>query len=241
MSKILINGGTRGLGAGICHAFLEKGNDIIFTGKNKNNVEKASESFSKTFNNRTIIGFQCNSANEAEIKDVIQNCKTKLGGIDVLINNAAVRKYGNISELSNNDWIEAINTNVNGYYYFVKNSLPLLENSNNPMIFNIGSTSATHAFAGGISYCSTKALNHAFSASLDLELRNKGIRICNVELGNINNKGTNETWMLDPKNVGLIIELLTHIDISSTVSSICVKPTFYPDNPEKGIRSLRFI
>ena len=245
MNNVLVTGGSRGIGFGICQALLESGYNVVFTCRTKENLAYAQEKLSVIVKNNIIKGVICDSGIYSNVQSAIQLTIEELGGLDILVNNAGVRKYGSICDISVEDWVDAINTNINGYFYFCKLLLPYLESSKNPWIFNIGSTAAYNPFAGGVSYNTTKAAIHAFSSSIELDVRNKGIRVCAISPGNVFNKEhpcpQEDMWMMKPIDIGYCILNLLKCNFNATPSFIEIKPTNSPEHPDKGIRSLRYI
>ena len=245
MSNVLVTGGSRGVGLGICEAFLEKGHNVVFTCRSTDNLTRALERLSVVSNKNIVRGIICDSGVYLDVQNAVRDTLNILDNIDILVNNAGVRKYGSIYDVSIEDWIDAVNTNINGYFYFCKLFIPYLEKSENAWIFNIGSTAAHAPFAGGVSYNTTKAAVHAFSSSIELDVRKKGIRVCTVSPGNVFNKDypcpQEDTWMMNPIDIGHCIISLLNYDRNITPSIIEVKPTNSPEHPEKGIRALRYL
>lgn len=245
MAGVLINGGSRGIGRGICQAFLNQGHRIVFTCRSQDSLEKTIKLFSKSFPCSEYHGIICDSKDFTQVQATVDKAAEILGGIDILVNNAAVRKYGSIYDISIDDWDEAVAINVNGYFYFCKCSLQYLLKSKDAWIFNVGSTAANHPFAGGVSYNTTKAAVHGFSDSMQLDIRNDGIRVCNVIPNNVFNRdmecGCEDQWMMKPLDIGNCIVSQLGMDKRCTPSNIEIKPTDSPKHPDCGIRSLRYI
>jgi 3-oxoacyl-[acyl-carrier protein] reductase len=241
---ILITGASRGLGRGIVRCLLEYGFKIFAVARSLERLEELKLSITGELQSRLEI-FDCDVRDHSKIKEAVQACIDRYHRLDILINNAALRVYGGIEEIEVQDWLDAVNTNINGYFFFAKECLPWLKNSPNSWIFNIGSTAGRVPFQGGISYNTTKGAVHAFSESLILDIRRMNVRVCNIIPSNIWNKDftapVEEKWMLDPNDIGEVILKLFDLDKKILISSIEVRPTVIPDTPEKGIRMLRYI
>lgn len=245
MITVLVTGGSRGIGRGICQAFLEEGYNVAFTCRNQDNLNFALKKLEPYSHNSKLIGLLCNSGNFKEVNMTVKKVVEEFDGIDILINNAGVRKYGSIFSLSVEDWIESVNTNINGYFYFCKEVLPYLLQSGNPWIFNIGSTAGRVPFAEGIAYNTTKFAINGFSDSIQLDVRNHGVRVCNISPGNVFNKEfecpEEEEWQMKPEDIGHTIASLININNRAMPSVLEIRPTVIPEHPEKGIKSLRYI
>jgi 3-oxoacyl-[acyl-carrier protein] reductase len=245
MGTVLVTGGSRGIGRGICQAFLEKGYNVAFTCRSLENLNIGLGKLNQYAVNSKVDGILCDSGIYSDVKKTIEKVIEEFNGIDILVNNAGVRKYGSVFDLSVEEWMESVNTNINGYFFFCKEVLPHLLKSSNPWIFNIGSTAGRVPFAGGIAYNTTKSAVYGFSDSLQLDVRNKGIRVCNICPGNVFNKEfecpNEEDWQMKPENIGHTITSLINISNRAMPSLLEIRPTIIPEHPEKGIRSLRYI
>lgn len=245
MGTVLVTGGSRGIGRGICQAFLEEGYNVAFTCRSPESLNIGLEKLKPYSVNSKAIGILCDSGSYYDVKSAIKRVIEEFNGIDILVNNAGVRKYGSIFDLSVEDWTESVNTNINGYFLFCKETLPYLLKSSKPWIFNIGSTAGRVPFGGGIAYNTTKSAVYGLSDSLQLDVRNKGIRVCNICPGNVFNKEfecpKEEDWQMKPEDIGHTITSLVNIDSRAMPSLLEVRPTLIPESPEKGIRTLRYI
>lgn len=245
MANVLINGGSRGVGRGICEAFINNGDNVFFTCKNEKSLQNSLEILQQGAKESQVFGTICDSRDYLQVKNTIDMVYREMKGIDILVNNAGIRTYGTIEEIEVEDWINAVETNINGYFYFTKYSMPYLLKSKRAWIFNIGSTAGINAFSGGISYNTTKAAIHGFSASLELDVRSKGIRVCNVIPGNVYIKEDecrlDDEWMLKPIDIGNSIIAQTKLDKNCLISSLVIKPTKSPQHPSKGIQALRYV
>lgn len=245
MANVLITGGARGIGRGISEAFVKNGDNIVYTCQNEESLEKSFEILKRLGGAGSVHGILCDSKDYCQVKKTVDEAAKLLQGIDILVNNAAVRKYGTLYEISVNEWEEAIATNVNGYFYFCKCSINYLLESTNAWVINIGSTAGNNSFSGGISYNTTKSAIHGFSGSLQLDMRMSGIRVCNVIPGNVFNKDSvcpkDDEWMMKPIDIGNSIVSQLSINSRCMPTILELKPTYAPVHPEKGIRALRYV
>ncbi len=191
------------------------------------------------------MGVVCDSGDHIQVRETVKRVATTYGQLDILVNNAGVRKYGSIFDLSIEDWLDSVGTNINGYFFFCKETLPYLLQSSNPWIFNIGSTAGRIPFGGGVAYNTTKAAINGFSDSVQMDVRNKGIRVCQIAPGNVYIRETEcppeEEWQMKPQDIGDLIALLIRLDKRAMPSLLEIRPTCIPEHPEEGIRALRFV
>ncbi|MGE5328642.1 MAG: SDR family NAD(P)-dependent oxidoreductase [Deltaproteobacteria bacterium] len=245
MQTVLVTGGSRGIGRGICQAFLEEGYNVAYTCTNNDSIHLAEEKLKEYRKNDNLFGVVCNSGIYEEVKATIKKVINRFGSLDILINNAGLRKYGSIQDITIEDWNNSVNTNINGYFYFCKEAINYLKKSDNAWIINIGSTAGRVPFAGGIAYNTTKSATNGFSDSLQLDLRNEGVRVCNICPGNVFNKDfecpEDEAWQMRPIDIGKFIISFINLNERVMPSVLEIRPTKIPEHPAKGIKSLRYI
>jgi len=116
---ILITGGSRGIGRGICHAFAQTGSRIFF------NYSSASEAATET---ETLVaeaggqatGIQVNVASEKEVTEFVRQVLDETGRIDVLVNNAGITRDGLIVRMKEADWDDVLNINLKGTFNCIR-------------------------------------------------------------------------------------------------------------------------
>src|SRR6185503_6829828 len=109
----------------------------------------------------------------------------RLGGLDVLVNNAAVGLMRPVAEFSIADWQQTIDTNLSGVFYSCHAAIPHLKRRGNGWIINISSLAGKNPFAGGAAYCASKAALNAFSEALMQEVRYDNSRVSYLMPGSV--------------------------------------------------------
>lgn len=117
---------------------------------------------------------------QAAVEEVIE----EFGGLDILVNNAAAQAVKpDLTEITDEQWEETFATNIHGYFYLTRETLPYLEDGD-----TIINTTSINAFRGNdtlIDYSATKGAISAFTRSLSQQLASKGIRVNQVAPGPI--------------------------------------------------------
>ena len=108
-----------------------------------------------------------------------------LGGIDTLVNDAAAFVFGTIEQVTEKDWERALNVNVLGSVYTVRESLPYLRLSENSSIVNIASVSSFIAQPAFLPYNTSKGALLQLTRCLAMDLAPEGIRVNCVCPGSI--------------------------------------------------------
>lgn len=121
---------------------------------------------------------RCDVAEEAEVTRLFDDVKAKLGGLDVLINNAGIAgPTGGIDEMSPEEWRQTVDVNLNGQFYCARLAVPLLKQSSNASIIGISSVAGRLGYAYRTPYAATKWAIIGLTKSLAIELGPDGIRV----------------------------------------------------------------
>jgi len=169
--KIILTGGSRGIGLAILDKLYSLKSKILIIGTNKNNLEKVKEKYPDIF----IEIFDLR--NHDKINQLFQNCINKLGGLDVLINNAGVTKDNLAIRMNKLEWSEVIDINLTSSFLMCQEAIKIMLKNKSGSIVNISSIVAHIGNAGQVNYASSKAAIIAMSKSLAREYAKKNIRI----------------------------------------------------------------
>ena len=169
--KIILTGGSRGIGLSILDKLYSFKSKILIVGTNKNNLEKTKEKYPNIF----IETFDLK--NHDNINQLFQNSLNKLGGLDVLINNAGITKDNLAIRMNKLEWSEVININLTSSFLMCQEAIKVMLKNKSGSIINISSIVAHTGNAGQVNYASSKAAIIAMSKSLAREYAKKNIRI----------------------------------------------------------------
>jgi len=145
--------------------------------------------------------------NYGEVKGAIERVVEKEGGLDILVVNAGIARVGYVEEFDISDWLEVLNTNLNGAFYTVKAALPHIREGGH--IIFVGSIASKRAFPGWAAYCASKWGLLGFAKSLGEELKGK-IRVSTVLPGAVDTPlwegiGGDRNRMLKAEDVAKVI------------------------------------
>jgi NAD(P)-dependent dehydrogenase (short-subunit alcohol dehydrogenase family) len=155
----------------------------------------------------------------------------RFGGLDILVNNAGVGSFGNVMDMTPDQWAEVIETNLTGAFNASHAALPRLRERGGGFIINISSLASTSAFAGGAAYCASKSGLNAFSEALMQEVRYENIRVSCVLPGSVatgfsSGAGTRGAdWKLDPEDVAEVVVNLLRQHPRSLASRVEIRPS----------------
>ena len=180
MRVALITGGTRGIGAAISIKLKETGYKVaaIYAGN-----DEAATKFS--MDNKIDI-FKWSIGNYEECVAGIKNVEETLGPVDILVNNAGITRDGMFHKISQDEWCDVINVNLNGLFNMTHPVWDGMRTREFGRIVNISSINGQKGQLGQANYSAAKAGELGFTKSLALEGARKGITVNAICPGYIN-------------------------------------------------------
>ena len=183
MQKILVTGATGSLGEAIVKEFAQKGY-FVYIHYNSNKI-KAEEILKDIGNNGELLTFDIKD--KQSIKDTLKDIE-----VDVLVNNSGITRDNLFFWMSDEDWEDVIETNLNGMFRVTKAIVPKMIKKKNCSIVNISSVSGIAGNAGQTNYSASKGGIISFTKSLALELGRYKIRVNCVAPGLIESEMTKD-------------------------------------------------
>ncbi|MGY3320895.1 oxidoreductase [Arthrobacter sp. TE12232] len=178
MSTWLITGCSTGLGRALAQAVLAHGHNAVVTARNVATLEDIAAEFPDT-----ALALPLDVTDKAQISSVVEQARTRFGGIDVLVNNAGYGYRAAVEEADDADIRQLFDTNVFGAVDMIKAALPDMRARRAGNILNITSIGARISPAGSGYYSATKAALEGLSGSLHKELQPLGIKVTVIEPG----------------------------------------------------------
>jgi NAD(P)-dependent dehydrogenase (short-subunit alcohol dehydrogenase family) len=179
--RALVTGASRGIGAAIALALAEKGADVAIT--YERSADRAAEVV-RAIEGKGRRGFaiQADSADPAAVKRSVDEAVRALGGLDILVNNAAIALYDTIADVSVAHIDALLNVNVRSPILASQAAIPNLKAGGR--IITIGSVGAERIVGDtGTVYFMTKSALHSFTRGLARELGSRDITVNLVQPG----------------------------------------------------------
>ncbi|PYZ92947.1 3-oxoacyl-[acyl-carrier-protein] reductase [Salipaludibacillus keqinensis] len=172
----LITGGSRGIGASIAKEVAKRGAEVVIN--YNSNKEAADEVINEIEQfGGTAVSFQADVSNYEQSRSLVEQTIDQFGKIDILINNAGITRDRTFKKLSENEWKEVIDTNLNSVYHTTSAVInPMLEQKFGRII-NISSFIGQKGGFGQTNYSAAKAGMIGFTKSLALETARRGITV----------------------------------------------------------------
>jgi 3-oxoacyl-[acyl-carrier protein] reductase len=170
--KILLTGATGGIGKAIAEAMLQAGAKLAISGTS---LEKLTALNVELGGSCTIL--PCKLDNASAVEALIPDMVEKLGGIDVLINNAGITRDGLMMRMKDEDWEAVINLNLTANFRLSRSAIKPMIKQRSGRIINITSVVGVMGNAGQANYCASKAGLIGMSKALAAEVAARGITV----------------------------------------------------------------
>jgi 3-oxoacyl-[acyl-carrier protein] reductase len=168
--KVLITGGSSGIGKATAIDLVNKGAIVSITGRDKAKLENIASEI-----NAIPIHLDVSKYNSIAVKTL--DAFHSMGGIDVLINNAGIGEFAKLEDIKVNHFESIFATNVFGLTMLTQEVVKFFKTQQYGMIINIGSSAATSGFPSGSVYCASKFALRGLTECWRHELRRDNIRV----------------------------------------------------------------
>ena len=185
--KVLVTGASGGIGKAIAIELSSNGADLCLTGRNKSELE----SLQKLLGGNCEIIISDLSKSEG-IDELANSAQEKMGQIDILINNAGITRDNLFMRMSDEDWNEVINVNLNSIFKLTKHLIKGMIKRRYGRIINITSVIGVAGGAGQSNYSASKAGIIAMSKSLAQEVGSRSVTVNSIAPGFIETNMTAE-------------------------------------------------
>ena len=177
----LVTGAGRGIGRAIAESLANEGVKVICVSRSESSCGEAAKSICDA--GGTAIARAVDVANAEEVAQASEAFLEEFGNVDILVNNAGITKDNLLFRMSEQDWEEVINTNLNSVFYWVKGLARPMTRKRWGRIINITSVSGIMGNAGQTNYSAAKAGMIGFTKSLARELASRSITVNAVAPG----------------------------------------------------------
>lgn len=175
--RILISGGSRGIGRACVENFIKNGDSVAFIYKSNHDAAHSLSDASGAF----AICADLSSPDEAS--RAVSEAIAYLGGIDVLINNAGISQIKLFTDITNSDWEKMINTNLSSAFYLSRAVLPFMISQKSGRIINIGSMWGKVGASCEVHYSASKSALRGMTMALAKEVGPSNITVNAIEPG----------------------------------------------------------
>ena len=228
--KVFITGASSGIGAAMAELFVQAGAQVALTGRRKDRLDEAATKLAQ-LGPGSAYAYELDIIDSVATQRVLEQFTEKVGGLDVLINNAGIGFWGPAMQANLTDWNAMLDVNLRGLMAITRLALPyLVQSASGPRgvadIVSISSIAGRKVpGAVGSVYAATKHALGAFSEGLRQELAPQHVRVGLVEPGIVSTEMTTggAPYAPDaraPKGLGV----LQALDVARAVQYIVGQP-----------------
>jgi Short-chain alcohol dehydrogenase of unknown specificity len=188
---IIVTGGTTGIGRSTAQRLVAGGANVLIYGRHEQELQDALKDITSSANGSggKVHGLTADQSKPEDVKRVFEEADGKLGGVDILVNNAALGG-GSITDTDRSEWEYQLRTNLFGYMDCCQQAIERMKAKGSGHIVNVGSMSAKVREGGSDIYVAAKSGIEGFSEALRKQVNEQGIKVTLIEPGLV---GTNMT------------------------------------------------
>lgn len=183
MQRVIVTGGATNIGRAITEAFLAEGARVVVGQLDATVVAPLIERYGDR-----VLGLEFDAGDAAQCRRFVDQAAEVLGGVDVLVNNAAITGAAALATLDNllpEDFARMVAVNLGGPIFCSQAAAPHLRRAGGGVIVHISSVNAFKPQPGALVYAATKAALTSLTQSMGRELAADGIRVVAVAPGDI--------------------------------------------------------
>jgi acetoacetyl-CoA reductase/3-oxoacyl-[acyl-carrier protein] reductase len=178
----LVTGGSRGIGRAIALELAREGAKVAINfSSSESKAREVAEEITKL--GGTCILAQANLANPKEARAMVEKVANEFTHLDVLVNNAGITRDAMLPKMTDEQWVEVIQTNLGGCFFCTSAAIPIMTRQSFGRIINISSMNGQVPAVGQANYSASKGGIIAFTRTAAMELVHSGITVNTVAPG----------------------------------------------------------
>lgn len=173
--KVLITGGSKGIGKDIALEFAKLGADTVITGRNEEDLVSTTNELKQIHSGSFYL--KADMQNIPNVYDMVDEAVSTLGGIDILVNNAGVNIPKPALEVTEEDWDQVIDTNLKGTFFCAQRVGKYMIEQGGGRIINMVSQMAFVGYIKRSAYCSSKGGAVQLTKALAIEWAPHNVKV----------------------------------------------------------------
>ncbi|TXD97150.1 SDR family NAD(P)-dependent oxidoreductase [Psychrobacter frigidicola] len=225
--NVLITGASRGIGLATAKRLLAKGHSVGIFDIDTDEIEHVlnDKAFKKALKNKRIVHGHLDVTDPESWDTAIEHMDDKLGGIDVLINNAGILVSGALPTTDLDKQLSLIDINCKGVLIGCHKLAPYLADSKNGKIINLSSASAIYGQSEVAPYAASKFFVRGLTEGLNIEYAERGIKVIDVM----------PLWVKSDMTKDINVTSINRLGINLTVDDVAKKLCKLSSSPNRKI------
>ena len=226
----VITGGSKGIGKAIAAALGREGCRVVITARNEIELKKTADELSGL--DIEVLSVKTDVRKSQDVQQLVLQTENTFGPTQILVNNAGIGRFGEVENLSEEDFRATLETNLFGVFYCTRGFLPGMISKKEGHIVNISSLAGKNSFAGGAAYCASKHGLISFAECLMLEVRHHNIKVSTICPGSVQTEfsagSMEKNWALSPEDVAKAVVDVVTSSSGSLASLVDLRPLHPP-------------
>ncbi len=177
----IVTGGGGGLGEGICGALAAADAAVAAVDVAGEDAERVAERISS--NGARCVALEADVSDRRSTEAMVENVMGEFGGVDILVNNAAIYPLRPWTEIEEEEWDRVMAVNLKGYFLCARTAFPHMRDRGHGRIINVASITFFIGWAGFLDYVSSKGAVIGFTRTLAREVGADGVTVNAVSPG----------------------------------------------------------
>ena len=206
----IVTGSGRGIGREVAIMLAKKGMNVVVCSRTQSEIDDTVETIKKT-RAAGVLGIKCDAGISSQVDALVKNAVKNFGGVNILVNNAGIAYVKPLTDTTEKEWDETIDSNLKSAFLCSKAVLPHMIRNNLGTIINVSSGAGKAGFENLSAYCASKFGMMGLTESLAWEVaKSNNIRVMAICPGEVATKmqefdmgyyRENKSRMLKPEEV----------------------------------------
>ena len=257
----LVTGASEGIGEAVAALLARAGASVVLTSRSAERAEAAAQRVLASLSDSgegvgaagagsvsaehaaargDVVGLACDVRSYEHCSELVAEIERRFGRLDIVVNNAGLGVFKPVQEMSVDEWLLQVETNLNGVFFTTKACLPLLQRAGaggegDAWLINVGSLASRNTFGSGAGYNASKFGLLGMTEAMMLDLRHEGIRTSILMPGSVNTgfggHDEDRQWTLQPDDIARAVLQLIAYPTNALVSRVEMRPS---RPPKKG-------
>jgi 3-oxoacyl-[acyl-carrier protein] reductase len=228
--RVIVTGGTRGIGRAIVEALLEEKAVVTFCGRTEDSAARTLAELS----NPDAFAIGADVSDETDVASLFRFAEERMGGVDILVASAGIGVFQPAGEMSLDDWKRTIDINLTGAFLCSRYAIQAMRQGGGGFIVFLSSLAGRNAMAGGAAYNASKFGLNGMSEAMMLDHRHDGIRVTTIMPGSVDTEFSPRSgknggeWKIQPADVAQMVVAVLSMPERTLVSRVEMRPSRPP-------------